>query len=281
MQRAMHQHIGMWGDPHHCGHDYAPNAHLESWIGWKTNGADDAARANEEWFRVRNTGSTPVNLSHWKVRDGSHSFGGQTRTYFTFPSGTVLRPGRTATLHPGYGSQDVHSMQFHNDNPDLPFYRNADMPSSMSYGGRVSSSHAAPGAETILVDPAKNFRSWAVYPCVVACHAPMLKILHIQPRTTQERIVIRNTASHGESLTGVVLDYDGLTKEFNPSTWLNSGARLVVHVGHTGHDTNHKAYWPHTGGHMLSDHGGKVWLRTADDVTIALKAWGNGGHYRY
>jgi endonuclease YncB( thermonuclease family) len=282
MQKAMHKHLGMWGDPHHCGaKDYAPHAKLQSWIGWKTDGADDPARANEEWFRVRNVGNKKVNLSHWKARDGSHQFGGGTHTYFKFPKGTELKPGQTLSLHPGDGTQDKKTLDFHDNLPDLPFYRNATMPSSNALGAHLSHHHAEPGAETILTDPKKNMRSWAVYPCVVHCTAPDLKIVKVQPRTKHESIVIRNKSRSKESLTGVVLDYDGLTKEFKPSTVLRPGAKLHVHVAHNGHDTNKKAYWSHSGHHMLSNSGGKVWLRTAADVTIDVSRWGNGGHYHY
>jgi micrococcal nuclease len=58
---------------------------------------DDRENLNGETVRIRNEGSTPLDLSGWTVRDEADHV-------YTFPEGTTLAPGATLTLHTGSGT---------------------------------------------------------------------------------------------------------------------------------------------------------------------------------
>ncbi|MBV9293110.1 MAG: lamin tail domain-containing protein [Frankiales bacterium] len=284
MVNAMDAHLGMWGDPTHCSMAYAPNADLQTWIGWKTDGADNKQRASQEWVRILNRGNNTVNLSHWMMRDSSHGFFARNKTYFTFPSGTHLAPGAYLTLFPNSGPQDPESLTFHDDSQSnrLPFWRNAHM------AGRAAGAHSQSrgktplGGEVFLVDPAKDFRSWAVYPCIAHCSFPNLRITSVQPRGPDEQVVITNTSGSPQDVTGVVLEANGMRVEMVPGTVLQPNQSVRVYCDRSGQDTATKLFWKHAGkSSMLSDGGGTLWLRTWDDVTIDTASWGNGGNFHY
>ena len=295
-QEAIRAGAGMFGynpaSPTCGGTPYEPTAQLQAWIGWKTNGRDTTQNADEEWFKIRNAGVSAVNLSGWKVRDAGHKFNLERTTYFVFPSGTILQPGDVLTLFPTAGTNDKASLRFYNNRDRLPFYANAPWSGDRTPGSHLGAAKAWPGAANYLLDPALNFRAWAVYPCIVSCgSAPMpaptvdIKSLGL---ADNEQVVVENTSStQPADITGLVLDYDGFAKELPPGQLL-PGAALTVHIVKSGQlqpDTMSDAYWRHDTSYsptrMLSNDGGSIWLRTADDVTVDFTSWGNGGTYDY
>ena len=66
---------------------------------------DESQTPNEEWVEVVNTGSTPVDLTGWGLRDESASH------RFTFPDGFRLAPGAAVLVRSGCGrdtATDLH-----------------------------------------------------------------------------------------------------------------------------------------------------------------------------
>ncbi|HEU5034050.1 MAG TPA: lamin tail domain-containing protein [Mycobacteriales bacterium] len=291
-QQAMHAGRGMWGNPHKCGStSYAGAVQpsmLQAWINYKTDGADSATNANDEFFAVRNTSGSTIKLGGWRFRDGSHIFGGDRTTYFVLPSGTVLRPGEVLKLFPGSGTDDKANLRFYDRSSRLPYYGNA--PAARDSAGALVTTNGAhlqagpnwPAQSVYLLDPAQNFRAWASYPCLDACSAPNLKITNIDPYHTTESLRVVNESSTAADLTGVVLSYDGLVKQFPAGYRVDGNASVLVRVARHGTDTATELFWPNgSTDHMLRDAGGRIWLRTANDVTIDFGRWGDGGSYRY
>jgi len=59
---------------------------------------NDAENLNDEWIDVSNTGTSPADLTGWRVRDESSSH------RFSFPGAFSLGPGATVRIHSGCGS---------------------------------------------------------------------------------------------------------------------------------------------------------------------------------
>jgi endonuclease YncB( thermonuclease family) len=293
-QAAMYNGRGMWGNPTKCSDKYSPNAQLQSWIVWKTDGPDDAATAHEESFDVRNIGTQTINLSHWAIRDGSHYFAGGTQfnvkaqhTYLVLPKGTMLRPHHTLVIHPSHGRNEPAKDVFFDNGRAIGgaggsspnYFGNA----AMAHGGRGAhpSSGYPHGAGLFLVDPARDFRAWATYPCVYKCGMPAQLTLTADSGANdhgRELVKLHNPSNDSVGLTGDVIDMDG--RVLNLSGDLAGGATLTVHCQGKGRNTPLKRYWDNLA-NQLPNSGGTIWLRTATDITIAKYTWGQGGHYNY
>lgn len=298
-QAAMYDGLGMWGNPAHCSRKYDQGAQFKSWIVWKTNGPDRPATAYEEAFKVRNVGSSSVNLSHWAIRDASHRFGGGTQTnaagqstYMSLPAGTVLAPGQTLVIHPSHGRSNPARHVFFDNGYQIAagahaYFTNA----AMGRGGRGAHprSGAPGGSQLFLVDPAHDFRAWATYPCVYKCGMPAPLKIWANPGVNNrghEYVRLTNHAHHSVSLSGDVVDMDGRTK--NLTGRIPARATITIHCKGTGRgkgkgksrSTQRNEYWDNVS-HQLPNPGGTIWLRTARDVTVAKYSWGNSGTYNY
>jgi competence protein ComEC len=66
---------------------------------------DDNANLNDEWVRLTNRGTTPVDLTGWVVKDTSASH------RYSFPAGFILEAGASVTVRTGCGTDtptDLH-----------------------------------------------------------------------------------------------------------------------------------------------------------------------------
>jgi len=86
---------GMWA-PDACGP--ASRASVRVGAANPDPPGDESQTPNEEWIEVDNTGSRPVDLTGWGVRDESASH------RFEFPDGFRLAPGASVRIHTGCGS---------------------------------------------------------------------------------------------------------------------------------------------------------------------------------
>ena len=282
-EQAMYEHKGMWGDASHCG-TYAAGAQLQAWSGWKSNGPDTRSNANTEWFKVRNTGTVPVPLYGWQVRDGSHTFGAGKYMTFVIHDHVTLEPGQTMTLYPGAGTNNPSALVWYNHQTRLPFYPNAHAvaPTDANAGLTKTSENVSYG--TYLIDPKGDFRAASVYPCLYKCAVPSLRITSIDPRggaTHDETVTVTNVGESTVDLTGDVVQTSAARHEFETGATLAPGESIVVHCDLGGRDTSTNAYFGARSTPMLSDAGGEVWLRTADAITMSMGRWGNGGTYRF
>jgi micrococcal nuclease len=133
-QEAEQKHIGLW-DPTHCGSGPSQSVPLRLWVNWNPHGVDQAD-VNGEWVKIENLSpTTALPLSHWWVRDS-----GLRR--FTFPDGTVLRPGETITVHDGHGRRSGDDLFW---GLGVPVYQNI-------------------GDGAYLFDPQGDIRASMIYP---------------------------------------------------------------------------------------------------------------------
>lgn len=284
MQVAMSRHLGMWGDPLHCSSLPSPGPSLQAWIAWKTDGRDTVATADQEYFAVRNSGLSPVSLSGWKIRDASHVYFHNRSTYL--PLSGVLAPGDTLRIYAGHGTNRPLQHVFYAGQPAsrLPFFGNAPMGRSSSARSATGAhpSQGEPGGALYLLDPKLDFRAWAVYPCVYHCAAPpQLAITAASYEDpAHEYFRITNVGTSRADLTGDTFDADGWTKNLTPGAYLDPGETMTLHVQGNHPDTRLDEYWGH-GDNLLANAGETVWLRTAADVTIAVRSWGDRGKYNY
>lgn len=86
--------VGLWG-PDACGD--ASDADLRILELRHDAEGNDNENLNDEWIRVGNEGSTPVDLTGWGIKDESAT------NRFAFPSGLVLAPGDVVTVYSGCG----------------------------------------------------------------------------------------------------------------------------------------------------------------------------------
>lgn len=73
---------------------------------------DDNYNLNGEWVRICNTGNQDVNMSGWILYDEAYRKGTARDHIFRFPSGFVLRPGSSVTIHTGIGTQTSSELYF-------------------------------------------------------------------------------------------------------------------------------------------------------------------------
>jgi hypothetical protein len=139
-QRAAEEHLGLF-DPNACGPRDQPEATLRVDVQPLGNG-------NREFAQVTNEGTTPVDLSQWYLRDsgyhGPHAHG------FTFPQGTMVRPGHSVRVYVGRGRNRWESFFF-------GLYR----------GNVFNEPTAGPiyeGDGAYLFDAAGSLRAWRMYP---------------------------------------------------------------------------------------------------------------------
>jgi micrococcal nuclease len=131
-QQAARHHLHMF-NPLACGGP-ARNAVLRLTVRWDAKG-NDRRNPNGEWIRIRNRSSFAVSLARWWVRDSA-------LRRFTFPRGTVLRPGQSLRVMVGRGRR--HGRVFH-WGLNRPAFENS-------------------GDGAYLFDPRGDIRAFEIYP---------------------------------------------------------------------------------------------------------------------
>jgi endonuclease YncB( thermonuclease family) len=245
-QEAARKHIGMW-NPTTCGSGPSQHVPMRLWVNWDPPGIDKLD-PNGEWIKVQNlSGTTPVPLGHWWLRDSM-------LRRFTFPTGTVLQPGATITLHVGHGQRSADTFYWGLDNQ---IFQNI-------------------GDGAYLFDPQGDLRQSMVYPCLVACTDPNLGAVQLTSETKRPQFVrLRNVSNHAVDLYGYLLRKEGRPYIFGPSSLLQPGQVMQLDVeGDPAQDTQLERHWgmDHP---ILRARGDVVRLLTFTNVTVACDAWGD------
>ena len=238
-QRARINGSGLW-DPAHCGAGPAQGVPLRVWADWDPPGPD-YQNLDGEWIKVQNRSATAsLSLARWWVRDSM-------LRRFTFPAGTVLRPGEIATVHTGSGARSGTTFHW---GLGVTLFPNVD--------------GIGLGDGAYLFDPQGDLRQAMVYPCLVACVDPNQGAVAVsaQPRG-EESVAVRNVSGHAVDLLGYALALPGMTLPFDAGTVLAPGEAIRVAV-------------PNPRGPLLRDSGGNVRLITFTDITLDCTAWGSG-----
>ena len=152
VQQAQRGGRGIW-DPNHCGPVEQPGAQVAVTVSWDAPGTDQT-NLNGEFVIVRNTGTTPVDLSGWLLRDSSLT------SWYFFPSGTVLAPGDYRMVHVGSGtpgSPSQHDLYMGSTEPLFPNTQDGKFLGDGAY----------------LLDRDTAVRFYDEYPCIANCRDPL------------------------------------------------------------------------------------------------------------
>jgi endonuclease YncB( thermonuclease family) len=222
---------------------------------WVLSDPPRVDRPDGEWVKVQNRSATePLRLAGWWLRDAM-------LRRFTFPAGTTVAPGATATLHVGAGARSgndffwgLRTTAFENagDERDL-------------------------GDGAYLFDPQGDLRAWMLYPCAVACSDPNQGALDVTVEPGRsERVAIRNRAARPVDLYGYVLAIQGSTFAFAEGTVLEPGETLTVYMQGDPRDDTRDVRYLGFQGFALPDAGGFARVSTFDGISLACAAWGSG-----
>ena len=260
MERAAAAKSGLFNPTRSCGTTGSTTPRM--WINYDGDG-DENVDVNSEYIRVLNPTSANLDVSGWWIRDGS-------QVEKRMPSGTVIKPGGTLTLHVGKGT-DAPTRGRLFWGWSSPRYQNTINPAT---GGRAADIH---GNAAYLFDPRGNVRALTTYPCST-CGAHALKgrvRLAAQPTGADERTTVTNISSAAVDLSHLVLQARGSVYEIAPGTRLNPGEALTVKM-RTGTNSRLVQYWGKTTQYNLPDGGYEMRLRDGRDVPIACVSWGSG-----
>jgi endonuclease YncB( thermonuclease family) len=252
-QQAAQRRIGLW-NPTYCGYGPYQGVPLRLWVSSDPL-SSDVAHINGEFIKVQNMSSTSsINLSHWWLRDPDY------RRY-TLPSGTVLRPGQTLTLHGGHGRRKGNT-----------FYWGLSSPPFQNPG---TSAHLGDGA--YLFDHQGDIRAYMLYPCLVACYSPDQGAVRVIAHPQRpEYGSFTNVSNHAVNLYGYGMWIKGSSYPFGPGSWLQPGQTMRVYIGgNPRNNSRFRRYWG-VGHYMLPDSGGWLRLQTFNYITLGCDAWGRG-----
>jgi len=236
----------LW-NPTFCGYGPQQALPIKLWVNYDGDG-NEAQNPNAEYVRLLNQGTSTLHLGGWWVRTGAQDS-------YRFPAGTAVPAGTYITLYVGKGARTGQH-----------FYWGASAPKF----GNVD--EGAYGNGAYLFDPQGDLRAHAIYPCFVSCTDVRKGNVRVAADPVREVITLTNTAATRSDLSFLVVSVGGSTYEL-PRTWLGPGASVRVHTG-TGHNTSTDYYWGRSS-HLLVDSGGRVFLRTAEDIRLGCDDWGN------
>jgi micrococcal nuclease len=150
-QRAAANHVGMYGDPTHCGVGPFQEDPLRVIINYDAYG-NDAKNVNGEWMDIWNDGPTAVSLAGWWIRDAAYR--GTKAHGYEFPSSATVQPGAKIRLHVGHGTDDADTLYW---GLNLPIFAN------------VTNNAKMMGDGAWMFDPDGDLRAYQMYPCRYAC----------------------------------------------------------------------------------------------------------------
>jgi endonuclease YncB( thermonuclease family) len=236
-------------DSRTCGVGPDQDLPIDLVINWDADGGD-AKNLNGEWVDIRNDGARPLNLGGWWLRDSALRYTGKTPGY-VFPAGTVVDAGRTLRLYVGCGQASATEQHW--------------CLSETVFENVQDAKGAGDGA--YLFDPQGDLRASAIYPCMVACVAPLQGLAKLIADPKADTITIVNTGGAPIDLGDHVLKLrnHGLIGQYVFGLLLPLGAIL---------DPGGTFTYPVITG--LAPNGGVVELRTADDQLVDCFAWGFG-----
>ncbi|MGZ4751967.1 MAG: lamin tail domain-containing protein [Oryzihumus sp.] len=247
-QEAAKKGQALW-NPVYCGSGPQQGNPIRLWVNYDGDG-DESTNPNAEYVRILNGGTTRLAIGGWWVRTGAPDS-------YRFPEHSSIAPGSYITLHVGKGIPTGTNFYW---GSTWPKFGNVDV--------------GAPGNGAHLFDPQGDVRAHAIYPCRVAGTDARKGNVRVTADPVREVITLTNTAATRTDLSFLVVSVGGSTYEL-PRTRLDPGASVRVHTG-TGHNTSTDYYWGRSS-HLLVDSGGRVLLRTAEDIRLGCDGWGNVG----
>jgi len=256
-----------WFDEDRCGAGPGPEGALQMTVQWNadaTKALSDAQRRNEEFIRIRNVSTVPVDIDGWTLRVGND----RSRKV---PAGGAIPPGGTVTVHVGYGTNTVTDRYLASSAPML---QNAD---------QTGRHHLGAGA--YLVDPRGDMRAHMTWPCFVACTDPTGGAVHlsqvlIDPDGPDDRalngeyVAITNTGPSQVRSGDLVVEIWPWVYELPADHLLDPGETVVIHGG-SGQNERLRRFLGAVNP-PLRNLGGQVVLRTYDGIVLDCDRWGSG-----
>jgi len=274
-QQAAQAAVGLWDDDR-CGSGPYPGTRLQVYAQWDADGTD-GVDLNGEYVRVRNRNSYSVDLSGWWVRDsflrGTTVSGAYTpHPGFVFPSGTVVRPGKTITLFVGSGRNTTSHFYWRQDSP---VFENA-------VDGRT-----VEGDGAYLFDPQGDLREASTYPCANAylCKDPLdgkvvvSKVVYDAPGVDDAnvngefvKVTVPASAGGPVDLQGYQVVNFPYVYDFYKNSVLKPGESITLSVGR-GTSTRLHRYWNKASA-VFNNGGETVRVDNYRGHTLSCKAWG-------
>ena len=263
-EAAMAKEIGpLWNsNESECANGPGSGAKLKMWVNWDAPG-DDTENINGEWIKIKNTGSSAVNLSHWKLRDTGQEH------HFDFPDGSLLASGDTFTVKVGSGTNSGNT--FYMGEPS-PMFENS-IPEG-AYLFDYWNDHDIPG----------EIRAAFTYPCLSNCSDPLQGKISIKANydaagddnanPNGEWVDIKNISRSDVDLEMYLLHslpVGSATFNFDDNSVIHPGETMRVYIG-KGSSSRLKKYWGNSKS-ILANSKDSVWIDTYNSIEIVRYSW--------
>ena len=233
-----------------CGAGPQQEIPIKIWANWNPPGYDSA---DGEYVKVQNrSAGETLHLGGWWVREA-----GQRR--FTFPPGTDVAPGTTATLHVGPGRRSGNEFFW---GLAVPVFENPGDGRDLGDGA-------------YLFDPNGDLRAWMLYPCAVGCSDPLQGAVEVsaEPRRP-ERALITNRSNTPVDLSSYAVAISSVTVPLAEGTVIGPGETVTMYMqGDPGGNSRLEQY-AGIEGDVLPDRGGWLSVSTFSGVSLDCDAWG-------
>jgi len=242
-QEAAAKGIGIWNPTSCRKHGPSQSSPLRIKVKWDGPGID---RANGEWMRITNFGTTPVSLRGWSIRD-SHLRGDKHRPGYKFPGDAVIQAGASVKVVVGKG-RDTDRIFYWGLPPKETIFENA------------SNDKKQAGDGAFLFDPHGELRAHMMYPCRVQCPEPLAGKLTVTARyhgLEHEWVTIKNNSSAPVSLYEYELENSPWFYEFDRGDVIQPGRSIVVWINRP-----HRVPAVNGGGSLLPPLPGRVPFQT-------------------
>lgn len=253
-----------WFDADRCGTGPYVEGSLRMQVSYEADTAkwmSPTAIRNEEFIRILNDGTEPVNIDRWTLRVGND----RDRVV---PAGGPIPPGGFADIHVGFGTNSATHRYL---GSPIPMLVNASID-----GGR----HL--GSGSYLLDPDYDIRAHMTWPCTLNCADPtggalVLSDVNFDPpgpdSADREYIVITNRGNVPVRTGDLVLEVRPYDYELPPDHQLEPGETLTVRVG--GGTDERLVRYLNSNKPALIQSAGRALLRTYDAIVIDCIAWGS------
>jgi endonuclease YncB( thermonuclease family) len=229
-----------------------------------TNTMTAAQKRNQEFIRIRNDSTEPVDIDGWTLRVGNDR---HTRV----PAGGPIPPGAAVDIHVGFGTNTLTDRYL---DSSVPMLVNAAID-----GG----THL--GSGSYLIDPQDDIRAHSTWPCTLGCVDPSGGALHLSSivvdppgpdsqNVNGEVVRITNSGSTPVNLEDYVLEEFPFIYEFKVGDMLAPGTSMTVRAGHGSNDSNTRFLGAPVP--PLHNDGGRVLLRTWNAIVVDCARWGSG-----
>jgi endonuclease YncB( thermonuclease family) len=256
-----------WFDEDRCGAGPGTEGTLRMHVQWNadaTKRLSQAERRNQEFIRIRNEGTVPVDLDGWTLRVGND----RSRR---LPPGGPVAPGDAVTVHVGSGTNTTHDRYL---GSAVPMLQNADLTGKRHLG-----------SGSYLVDPDGDIRAHMTWPCTLACGEPTggalrLSQVMVDPpgqdyqALNSEYVALTNSGTAPVRTGDMVVEIWPWVYELPADHVLHPGETVRIHGG-AGRDERLTRYLD-AANPPLRNNGGQVVLRTYDAIVVDCHAWGSG-----